>query len=142
MIELILVVALLAVMAGLAIPVVGSFNNRSQMDATTQDVISALRFAEGRAMAVEQGSRFGVYFDTAARKFYVFRGDNFGTNPAENIEYGYSSSLNLAESFSGHEVNFEKLTGETFDAGNIVLTNNVGQTVTISVTAEGKIERE
>ncbi len=142
LIELILVIAISATLAALAIPTIGQFSNRTQIDATETEIISALRFAQAKAMAVRQDSKFGVYFDNANRKFYIFRGNNFGDNPAENIEYNYPNTINIVQAFTNNQADFEKLFGTTTDTGNITITNNIGQTRIISVSAIGKIELE
>ncbi|MFA6295974.1 MAG: prepilin-type N-terminal cleavage/methylation domain-containing protein [Patescibacteria group bacterium] len=140
LIELILVIAISATLAALAVPTIGQFSNRTQIDATETEIISALRLAQAKAMAVEQDSKFGVYFDNVNQKFYIFRGLNFGDNPSENIEYNYPNVINVAQSFTGNQADFEKLFGTTTDTGNIVITNNIGQTRTINVSSVGKIE--
>lgn len=142
LVELILVIAIMAILAALTIPAMGQFANRTQIDATTDEIISALRFAQAKAMAVEQDSKFGVYFDNANQKFYIFRGLNFGDNPSENIEYSYPNTINLVQAFTNNQADFEKLFGTTIDTGNITITNNIGQTKIISISTEGKIELE
>jgi len=142
LIELILVIAISATLAALAVPTIGQFSNRTQIDATSDEVISALRFAQAKAMAVEQDSKFGVYFDNANQKFYIFRGSNFGDNPSENIEYNYPNTITVAQGFTNNQADFEKLFGTTTDTGNITITNNIGQTRIVSISEVGKIELE
>jgi prepilin-type N-terminal cleavage/methylation domain-containing protein len=142
LVELILVIAIIAVLAAMAVPTIGTFANRTQTDSTTEEVVSALRYAQQKAMAGIQGSKFGVYFDDPNNKFYVFRGDSFGENPDEHIEFSYPDSVTVSQGFVGSEVNFERIQGMTADVGNITVTNNIGQTEQISVSAEGKIELE
>ncbi len=142
LVELILVIAIIAILAAMAIPTLGNFSNRTQIDATTSEIISALRFAQQKAMAVEQDSMHGVYFDEPNNKFVLFRGNNYGDNPSENIEFDYPNVINVAQGFTNNQVDFEKLFGTTSDTGNITITNNINQTKTVSVSSVGKIEYE
>ncbi|MBU1167645.1 prepilin-type N-terminal cleavage/methylation domain-containing protein [Patescibacteria group bacterium] len=141
LIELILVIALIAIMAAVAVPTVSSFSNRAQLDSTTDELRSALRLAQQRAMAVNQDSAFGVYFDDGNKKFYIFRGANYGDFPAENVEFSYSGSLTISQSFVGNEVDFDKLYGTTSDTGTISINSSIGLSESIDVSALGKIER-
>lgn len=140
LIELILVIAIMAILATLAVPAIGQFSNRTQIDATTNEIVSALRLAQSKAMAVEQDSKFGVHFDDSNQKFYVFRGDNFGDNPSENLEFSYPETTQVSQNFTGNKVSFAKLFGITSDTGNITITNNIGQTKIININSVGKIE--
>lgn len=140
-IELIIVIAIISILAVLSVPVVGNFASRTQIDATTSEVVSALRFSQQKAMAVEQDSQFGVYFDDANNKFYLFRGTSYTDFPNERIEYTYSDSTTITQGFSDGDIDFDKLYGTTTDDGNITITNNIGITHTINISPEGKVER-
>lgn len=141
LIELILVIAIISALAVLSVPVLGNFSGRTQIDSTTNEIVSALRFAEQKAMAVENDSQFGVYFDDANNKFYLFRGTSYTDFPSERIEYVYSDSITVTQSFVDNDVDFNKLYGTTSDTGNITVTNNIGGSRTVNVSALGKIER-
>lgn len=139
--ELLLVIAIIAIMAAMAIPVLGTFINRTQIDATTDDVVSALRYAQQKAAASQEDSRYGVYFDDPNNAFYIFRGDAFGVNPSENIKYTYPNAITISQSFVGNEVNFEKLHGTTADTGTITITNTSGDTKQVTINSAGTIEK-
>lgn len=140
LVELILVIAIIAILAGATVPVLGNFTQRTQIDSTAREVVSALRFAQQKSMANENDSEFGVYFDDANNEFIVFRGSSYGSFPAEDRVFTYPDSITISQGFASSEVNFEKLTGETADIGSITISNNVDGLFTVTTSSLGKIE--
>lgn len=140
LIELILVVSIIAIIAAGSIPFLASFNQRSQGDAVAREVVSALRFAQQKAVASENDSQFGVYFDDPSNEFIIFRGASYGVNPAEDRVFSYEDSVTISQGFAGDEVNFEKVTGNTSDAGTINIITSTGVSYPVTISSLGKIE--
>lgn len=140
LIELILVIAIIAIIAAGSIPFLASFNQRSQGDAVAREVVSALRFAQQKAIASENDSQFGVYFDDPSNEFIIFRGASYGLNPVEDRVFSYEDSVTISQSFTGDEVNFEKVTGNTADFGTINITTSTGIAYPVTISSLGRIE--
>lgn len=140
LLELILVIAIIAILAAATVPLMGNFNQRTQVDAVAREVVSALRFAQQKSIATESDSQFGVYFDDSNNQFIIFRGSVYGSFPAEDRVYSYSNAITVSQTFPLNEVNFEKGTGNTIDVGSISVTNNIGGSFAVTVSGQGKIE--
>lgn len=140
LLELILVIAIIAILAAATVPLMGNFNQRTQVDAVARQMVSALRFAQQKSVATESDSQFGVYFDDGNNRFIVFRGATYGSFPAEDRIYTYTDAITVTQSFPSNEVTFEKGTGNTVDIGSISIANDVGGLFTVTVSGQGKIE--
>lgn len=71
MIELMIVVVLITILAGLAIVDLSSHSGRLKLRSQAHDILSNLRLA--RSMAVANKTPHGVFFDADGRKFIVFQ---------------------------------------------------------------------
>lgn len=140
LVELILVIALIAIIAASSIPLLGNVTSQNRTNATAREVVSALRLAQQKAMAGNQDSEFGVYFDDINKEFTVFRGASYGVNPSDDITFDYEDSVVVSQSFAGDEVNIQKLTGSTSDVGTIAISDSSGSSEAITISSQGKIE--
>lgn len=140
LIELTLVVAIMAALIFLTLPIAIGFYKSQQLDTTADGVIQALRRAQLKAMSQADYS-FGVYVGSGQTSQYsLFKGDSYEGKTDEEI-FDISDSI----SFSGiSEVIFTKLEGlpsESSMIGNIVLTGD-SETETININALGRINLE
>jgi len=76
-IELVLVIALIGILAGLAVPFWRDFFVSNQLSTLTQETVQALRRAQGYAHAGRTNSSWGVYVDDALGQITFFRGSSF-----------------------------------------------------------------
>lgn len=137
LVEFLLVIAIIAILLTLTIPLGISFYKRQQLDVTTEGVIQALRRAQLKAMSQADYS-FGIYLGSGQTGQYIlFRGSSYGSHDDEEI---FDISENI--SFSGlSEVVFSKLEGIPSATGDIVLTSD-GDTETININEVGRINYE
>lgn len=136
-VEIILVIAIVAVLLALTIPLGINFYNSQQLDTVTEEIIQALRRAQLQSMSQADYS-FGVYLGSGQSGQYVlFRGSSYASRDDEEI-FSVSESL----SFSGlSEVVFSKVEGIPSALGDIILTSNNGVR-TININQAGRINEQ
>jgi len=135
-IEVMIVIGVVALMAGLSIPIYQSFLVSSVLEDTTREVVQTLRSAQSKAMASEQLSDFGVHLE--ANKFVLFRGNIYNPADPENEEVILPTILTMIPSF-GSEVVYTSISGETLDIGSISINTSQGNTRTITINSLGVV---
>ena len=136
LLEVLLSVAILAVLAGLSLPVYESFMRRNDLDLTAQQVASSLRRAQTFARANSYDSVWSVAVQSS--NVTLFRGTNFA---GRDQTYDESVAIPASVSVSGlNEVQFSKLTATPNTAGSITLTSTANATRTVTVNAKGMVE--
>ena len=163
--ELVLVIAVLGVIAGLGIGNYANFLRQSSLDSAANEIIATLRKAQTNSQASSDGYAWGVEFDTTNKDRYtLFQGkcattssvscrvggagedcpgsESCNTTDKETIFLPSSVEISSA-SFNGKIYTvFDRPTGKpkaSFD-GNAVIQLKGGATKTITVSALGKIE--
>jgi prepilin-type N-terminal cleavage/methylation domain-containing protein len=135
LIELILSVGIIALLAGLSLPVYASFQNRNDLDITTQSLASALRRAQVYARSGHGDSQWGVRVQSGA--VTLFKGSTFAGRDAT---YDEVSSVSPTTSVSGlSEVLFAKLSGAPANTGSVTLTNTNNEARTVTINAKGMV---
>ena len=160
--ELVLVIAVLGVIAGLGIGNYANFLRQSSLDSAANEIIATLRKAQTNSQASNEGTGWGIWFDTTNKDNYkLFRGncstptsmscyqssdcsatcDN--NNQSAEIMYLPSSVEINSASFGGRQyVVFDRPTGKPTSSydGSVTIQLKGGVTKTITVSALGKIE--
>ena len=136
LLEVLLSVAILAVLAGLSLPVYESFMRRNDLDLTAQQVASSLRRAQTFARANSYDSVWSVAVQSS--NVTLFRGTNFA---GRDQTYDESVAIPASVSVSGlSEVQFSKLTATPNTTGSITLTSTANATRAVTVNAKGMVE--
>ena len=152
LIELLLVVGILAVVFGLALPFALNTKFTNELDTATENLITTLREAQSQAIAAEGDTPYGVYFDTssAPQKYTIYKGaswlskdDSFNVGGYGTTELPKSAAMSFDWTATDYEVTFERLTGELFPTGAADKTITISipdvGNKTITVTGEGLI---
>lgn len=131
-IEVLLVIAALGILAGLAIPFYQSFQVSSQLDNTVQELVQTLRRAQAKAMASENYQSYGILFEP--HKFILFGGTSYNPNDPFNEEVELSNVLTVDYSgLGGNSVIFSRIRGLPDHLGSItVSTSAESQTISIN----------
>lgn len=144
LLEIILVVAALAIMTVGTFTIFSSFITNTYVDNTAQEIIYSLRKANTNAIARLHDLRWGVYFDDMAKSFTLFAGESFATR---NTQYDAVTNLPASMSFpqislngSGKEVVFRKIAGDTTQYGFLKVRSTGEQERTITINQLGQIE--
>jgi prepilin-type N-terminal cleavage/methylation domain-containing protein len=135
LIEVLLVISILGILAGLSIPFLINFKNSQDFDNTVDQMISVLRKAQEKSISAEKDSFWGVNFSQPFR--YILFRENFNQNNPENEIYEFSKNINLTT--SGQEIKFLKLSGGIEEDFIIDLTT-FNKKIRIIINREGKID--
>lgn len=129
LLEVLLVIALLAILSGISIPVYQSFQFKSDLDLATLDVSQSLRRAQILAQSVDGDMSWGV--KTESEKITLFKGASFESRD-ENLDEIFNIPANVT--FSGlKEVVFTKFSGLPEETGTLdIFSNNNQRSVIIN----------
>ena len=136
LIEILLVVIILAVLIGSAIPISVKFYKTQQLDINVKAVVQSLRRAQLKAMSIESDSSFGVYLTN--NNYVLFKGSSFD---ARDILYDEVFDLPQIITISGiQEIAFSKFEGMPIGGltGNIILNSN-GDSRIININEIGRV---
>ncbi len=134
-IEIIMVVAILMMLAGLGFVFGIDFYKTYSIDTERNIVSSILQKARSRAQNNFNQSPHGVYFQSD-NYYVIFQGNSF---VARNVAYDQLVPKNQTISVSGiSEIIFEQLSGDSSVAGDVIL-NNSRRISIISINNEGGI---
>lgn len=143
--ELLVVIGVLVILSAMAVPAFHIFGKKSDVANGTQELMSALRLAQGKSLASENSSRWGVYFDVSStpNDYTLFRGISYASRDAglDSINI-LSKKIKIYEvnlNGGGAEVVFNRLRGDTAQAGTIKLKSTLdsSENKTISINSMG-----
>lgn len=140
LIELILVVALLAIIGAMSAPFFQSFQVTSDLATYSDTITRTLRRAQAQARAGQNLDSWGVYFDTASNDVTLFYGDDYTTrdqsyDQTEPISAGFTLSTDFTD-----EIYFDIFSGDPSTVGSVTLTSQNNDTNTILINSLGIIE--
>ena len=155
LIELLLVIGILAVVFGLALPFTLNTKFTNELDAATQNLMTTLKEAQSQAVAGEGDVPYGIYFDTASspQKYTIYKGTSYADRDTSFNGGGYGTtelpksatavfSWPAANTTISSEILFARLTGKPLNTTankTIALTiADVGSKI-INITTEGLI---
>jgi prepilin-type N-terminal cleavage/methylation domain-containing protein len=138
LIEMLLSVGLIAALASLSLPIYASFNNRNDLDISTQTLAGMLRRAETYARNVQGDSSWGV--KVQAGSAVLFEGDSYATRDSTADETdNIPTTITIGGTVS--EVVFTKFTAAPSATGTITLTHTATNDVrTVTLNAKGMVD--
>lgn len=135
LLEIILVVALLAISSGIVAPIYYSAKNSDDLINTRDSLISSLRRAQLLSMAVKNDETWGLKIDN--QEIIVFQGNDF---LSRNQDYDEIVKINRNINIGGiDEIVFAKLSGRPSLSDDFILTSN-NKTIEISVNQLGIVD--
>lgn len=135
LIEMLLVVALIALLGLVSVPVYMTVQNRNDLDLQKSILVQSLRRAEVLSSSMKEDSAWGVYIDGS--KMVIFKGSSYSfRDSAFDEEFLIPASVSVE---GIKEVVFEKLTGEPNPTGDITLISNINESRIISINEKGSI---
>lgn len=121
LIEILTIVAILAVLSTISIQVFNRYKERQALDLGAQIVAEALREARDQTLDSLEGSSYGVHL--ASSTVTIFKGPSFSEGAPENRERELVPPVIMASTtLSGSDVVFERLSGATEDAGSLFIS--------------------
>jgi type II secretory pathway pseudopilin PulG len=140
MLEMMIIVVIIGIAAALAVPTFFSAGPRLKARTEARNILNMVRLA--RSNAISDGAQYGVYLDTANRKYLLFKdlvnpalmsysaGDSVVVGPVT-----YSQDLAGNSSFTGDVVVFVS-TGRASQSGNFTFDiSSGGALYTVSILA-------
>lgn len=138
LVEVLLVLGIIGVLAGLTIPLVASLPATTNLQTAAESLASQLRRAQARAVAGWNGHAWGVAF--FADRATVFAGSSFSArDPLEDEETILPATVSLTSAL-GSEVNFSPA-GLPSAAGDLTLANSDATVAVVSLGSGGAIEQ-
>jgi len=138
LIEMLLSIAIIAIIAGLSAPVYFSYVTRNEFGLAIDTGVRSLRRAQFLAQNQERDSNWGAYFATSS--ITIYSGGNYAARDA-NYDERYDFPATVTSTVI--DINFNKLTGETNSASTTlrsdVIADNLGDNVIISVNNKGMV---
>lgn len=136
LIEMLLSVSVIAILAGMSVPVYQSFQTRNDLDIATTTIGSSLRRAEVLAQAVDGDVPSGVHIGTGS--VILFKGASYVLRDPDFDEVFEVPASIIPSGIS--EVVFSKFTGVPDTSGTITLTSNNNETRNISINEKGMVD--
>ena len=145
LIEILLVIAVLIILLAMSIVFLQSSQKQSDLQSSSQEIISALKRAQNRTLASENDSTFGVFVDTISspHRYILFQGSTYIPSPLDEISFlSDSVEFSVVDLGGVDEIVFDRLEGTTSQPGDITirLKSSPSQTRVIYIDALGVIE--
>jgi prepilin-type N-terminal cleavage/methylation domain-containing protein len=140
LVEVCIVIALLAIISTLAIPAWQNYSSNINLKTAAREVMSDLLNARQRAIE-ENLSTYRLTFNVTGNNYTLSRTDNgitYWTKPFTS--YGNDISIKSVNFNNGSIVSFQRR--GTVTMGNLVLTNLIGSTasITVQITARTYVQ--
>ena len=135
LIEVLLSIALITVLAGIAIPTYYSLLYRNDLDVVKNQVVQSLRRAEVLSSVNDGDVTWG--FKIQSGSIVIFKGTNY-ISRAVNYDEIYQISNSITPS-GLTEIVFAKMTGFPQSAGTVILTSQNNETRNITINSKGQI---
>ena len=135
LIELLLSISIIAVLAGISVPLYRNYSIHNDLSLVTEQTIQMLGRAQILSQTGERGSSWGFHVPSGV----LYAGTNYGTrDPSYDEVYSVPPTISIT---GLTDVSFAPLTGRPNASGAIFLTSLTGEqrTVTVRITQEGII---
>lgn len=135
LLEVLLSIAVIAILAGIAIPIYQLFQTRNDLDIATVEIAQTIRRSQILAQAVDGDTSWGTYIQPG--NITLFKGTSY-TARDSNFDELFSIPSSVTPSGLS-EIVFTKFTGLPQATGTTTLTSNVNETRSITINAKGTI---
>lgn len=140
--EILVSLAVLAVILTATFQAILSFRASSDLDATSEQAVSFLSEARNKTLASKGDTQYGVRFNLD--RFILFSGALFASSTAGNKEYRLPGDIEISSiAFAGaiKDSLFSRLTGETSGSGTVTLRikTDTSRTRVVTITSTGLV---
>ena len=129
---------IIALMATISIPYIRQYQPNLKLNATARDLTSDLRYAQ--QLTVTEQVIYLVDFDLDDDSYQILK-SGVATTTVKTVEFDSDISFQQIINLSDNQVIFN-FYGGVSEAGQIILVNTNGKTVTINVKPSGYIQLE
>ncbi|MBT4917264.1 type II secretion system protein [Candidatus Peregrinibacteria bacterium] len=141
LIEIMLVVAILAISVGLSVLYSQSSQVRADINSQVEQFVGHLRLAHTSANAGLNDTSHGIHLETDS--FTIFEGTSFVEGADLNYEYELSATMqiqNISLNGGGSDIVFDAPKGNTSDFGTLEFqSDQANKTVEIEITRLGTV---
>jgi len=128
-IELILVIAIIALVGATTIPAGSAFLVRNQLKNKTNELVSSLRTAQINTFSGKEDRQWGVEVSGSSIKLYAVG------EPAFDQAFSIPRSISITQ----ETIVFDKLTGNPDVNATFIINSNTGDSNTVSVNQVGTV---
>ena len=142
LVELILVVAMMAVVGAMTAPFLQTFQTRSDLVTTADSITHQLRRAQQNAAAGQNGNGWGVFFNPGNKTMTLYYGTSYASR---DQSFDQIDSLPTAFTFStdfSDDIYFNVFSGQASASGTVTITDQNNQTKKIVITGASIIKRQ
>ena len=135
LLEILLTIAVVGILAGLAIPVYQSFEVKNDLDLATHTIVQEVRRAQALSEASDGDSSWGAKIQN--NDVTVFRGSSYAArDPQFDEVFSFFGTLTV----SGlQEIVFEKFTGTPQSIGTTTLVSVTNESTAIVINSKGVV---
>jgi len=143
LIEIIIVIAVIFFLVSVSIVSYRYFEKTTELEKTTQNIITTLKLAQAKTTSSEEASQYGVHFEND--KYILFKGDGYQLESEDNKIYNIANRLEIYDidlSGEGSDVVFQRINGKTEQNGNVSIRtiSNPSSFKIIDIKSSGIIE--
>ena len=138
LIETLIVLAILALIIGIAMSAFGAFGRGQTLESGAAQVVALLGEARSRTLASINDQAYGVHF--TSDKAVLFQGAVYSEGASTNKELLLGEELSISAislAGDGSDVVFERLTGKVAASGSITLLHSAATSTTIAIDESG-----
>jgi Tfp pilus assembly protein FimT len=133
--ELILVMSIFVLTAGVTLPFLGTFRTTETLETHSQEIVQTLRRAQHKAITGQRNSDWGVRFTSG--EFTLFAGSSYASR---NTAFDEAHEIATVYTFSGSgELAFQRISGAPSAEGAVTITHSVAGSDMITVSPGGGI---
>jgi len=135
LIEVLLSMALIAILTGVALPAYFTLFSKNDLDVAKNQAAQSLGRAAFLSLASEGDTTWGV--EISAENIVIFKGASYASRDED-----YDETYPIASSITPSgltEIVFDKMTGLPQSAGDIILTSTNGDIKTITINSKGAV---
>ncbi len=133
LIEVLLTISIMAVLAGISLPISQSYQNHNNFSLALDSTVNALRRSQILSESIDGDSIWGVSITSGT--ITIFKGASFATRDID-----FDEVFNFPDNITTgglSEVTFSKLLGLPSSTGIISITSIEGETKNISINEKG-----
>lgn len=134
LIEIILVIAIIALIGATTIPAGSAFLIRNHLRNKANELATSLRIAQINTLVGKEDSQWGVHISSS--QIIMFKGATYSA-PGTSFDQDYDIPASI--SITQTEVVFDKLTGNPNSTATITVSSNAGDSNTVTVNEVGAV---
>lgn len=139
-IQVLVVVAMIAILAAISSPYYLHFQSRQQLSATAETLLADIRLAQSKAMQRDKGDQWGIHINNTAGEYTIFYGELYSAVESNNITVQYPTNISLSPN---QDISFAPVTGTPITGATSITVSSAAittETYTITINDEGSTQ--